>query len=117
MVDDLDPPGGEPGPDSDNPIARILTFDPLAGLVERTKVIARAWVLPQIAKLWREDLAAYEALVLRLKKETPCRVSSLEGAVAALASARRRTLRNPTVAARRNAKDGPVLKTPRRAVP
>ena len=86
MVDDPDPPGSDP-PKADNPIARILTFDPLAGLVERSKADPGApyVVLPQIAKLWREDLPAYEAMILRLKKESECRVGPLEGAVAALA--------------------------------
>ena len=108
MVDDLEPPGGEP-PKDDNPIAQILTFDPLAGLVDRTKADPGApyRVLPQIAKLWREDLAAYEALVLRLKKETQCRVSSLEGAVAALAK-RTTGAAEPSGRGKAKAKDGPV---------
>ena len=86
MADDPDPPGSEPS-QADNPIAQILTFDLLAGLVERSKADPGApyLVLPQIAKLWREDLPAYEAMILRLKKETKCRVGPLEGAVAALA--------------------------------
>ena len=86
MADDPDLPGDEP-PKADNPIAQILTFDPLAGLVERSKADPGApyLVLPQIARLWGENLPGYEALILRLKKETQCRVSSLEGAVAALA--------------------------------
>src|SRR5271157_1694589 len=84
MVDDPDPL--DP-PKDNNPIIRLLVFDPLAGLVDRTKADPGApyLALPQIAKLWREDIGAYEALILRLKKETDCRVGPLEGAVAALA--------------------------------
>ena len=109
MVDDLNPPGGEP-PKANNPIAQILTFDPLAGLVERSKDDPSApyLVLPQIAKLWREDLGRYEALILRLKMETRCRVSSLEGAVAALAKRTTADVAEPSGRGKAKAKDGPT---------